>query len=194
MALVAMFAFSTMASAQFGLGGLMKKKKKAVECEVVTWKTGDKVTLTNPFSEDPKTMQQLYSWEENFSDKAMKAKIQELFMDDEAFNNKKRAAGEVAKDRKIFEILYSYNDWRIVRDDYDVPRYRYINFYVISGLQNGLVVAEEYVATNKYQGGGTYADTMTFELYNPVTRSISGTATQHPHRWLITDWVYKPAE
>ena len=66
MAVIAMFAFSTVADAQFG--GLLKgaskavgsglikgkKKTKAENVEVMNWKAGQMVTVENPFNPEAK--------------------------------------------------------------------------------------------------------------------------------------------
>ena len=143
MALVAMFAFSTVADAQ--LGGLLKssgllkskkqKQKEAIDkynaevdarnqaekkaaqekvYEVNDWKTGGKISTTRIFGCDPVKKNQVYMREANWRDKAMKKKIIEQFVSDVQFDNRKLADDNRLKNRKIVEVVFEETDWRII--------------------------------------------------------------------------------
>ena len=204
MALVAMFAFSTAADAQFG--GLLKgaskavgsglikgkKKTKAENVEAMNWKAGQVVTVQNPFSPEAKPWKSewIFDKEMNFQDKEMKKKLVELYLDDEKFNNRKRAADDILKDRKIVEILFVDDSWKFNRDNLGDILSRYLNFLVVSELTNGFTIVDECYVVNKYTGGGTYDTNYKFSL-DVMAYTNFGTYIKYDKRYLVTDWQHK---
>ena len=204
MALVAMFAFSTVANAQFG--GLLKgaskavgsglikgkKKTKSENVEVMNWKAGQMVTVENPFNAEAKPWKSewIYDKEKNFQDKEMKKKLVELYLDDEKFNNRKRAADDITKDRKIVEILFVDDSWKFNRDNLGDILSRYLNFLVVSELTNGFTIVDECYVVNKYTGGGNYDTNFKFSL-DVMAYTNFGTYIKYDKRYLVTDWQHK---
>ena len=131
MALVAMFAVSTTADAQsiIGLGKRLLKKKDKVEvtdpktgettvkktdkgvCEVTSWKTGEMVTVEKFYaSMKVMTADEIWGWEKNFRDKEGKKEMIEFLLDNEKFENRKRAADHRYKDRKLVQCIFRNDD------------------------------------------------------------------------------------
>lgn len=228
-ALVATFAFSTEADAQFGLGRVVskavskatnkqKKTKEQLglteengqvlfngkpvdqtykEVTVKNWQTGEMETITNPFlrgngqPEKPITSQEIYKEEKNFQDKEMKTKIIEAFMEDEQFNDRKRAADDVLKGRKVVDIIFQFTGWMINRDKWDNIESRWIRVYVISELTNGFTCAEQCTVTNKYEGGGSYSNAFIFKVIEDYWKAANKPGFRLVDRRLVTDWEHK---
>lgn len=238
MALIAMFAFNEVASAQFGIGralaGAAKKKQqqnaisayttgptskydnsgKTVrdgqvyfngqpvdmtykEVTVKNWKTGEMETVENICvrgdgrPEEPKTSQDIYKDEVNFQDKEMKTKIVDAFMEEEKFNDRKRAADDMLKGRKVVDVLFKYRDWQIQRDKYENITDRYMFVYVISELTNGYTIVEDYKVTSRYEGGGSYSNSFLFKFYEDYWKAYGRPGHSVPYRWMVTDWEHK---
>ena len=224
MAFVAMFVFNTVAVAQFGVGGLIKKatqkKDKEVlgksyskdgqlmfngkpvdmtykEVTVKNWQTGKMETIENPIlrgdgkPEQPVTSQKIFEKEANFQDKEMKQKIREAFMSDENFNNRKRTAEDIMKDRKVVALLFMAGNWQIKRDKWENIESRLIGLRVISELTNGLTVAEKYLVNNKYEGGGSYSTTFNIKIDEEYWKAANKPGFWVTERRLVTDWEHK---
>ena len=208
MALVAMFAFSTVADAQ--LGGLLKKAKQAVGVEkketaaeratrisqesqkarqdaeaakanekhpvtVYNFKFKDNMTIENFWpSRKPYTKEQIFNREKSFSNKEMKKKIVEAYLDNEKINNRKRAANDLLKDRKVVEVIFVDDNWV---DYSSAKEKRYLNFLVITEVNQGFTVCEENRVFQKYLGAGTYSDVLTL--------------ADIPEEHLVVDWEHK---
>ena len=163
------------------------------QVELKNWKTGEigKVENTFVWRGEPaqiKTSEMIYYNEKNFSDKASKKKIIELFLDDEKFNNRKRAADDILKDRKIVAVLFKADSWTINRDNIDNITSRMIEMQVVSELTNGFTICDEWVVGNDYAGGGNYADAMRFTL-KITTKGAYGKNGEY--RWYLKDWEHK---
>lgn len=222
MALVAVFAFSEVANAQFGIGRAIAnaaKKKQPLgktvdnngqvmfngkpvdmtykDVTVKNWKTGEMETVTNICvrgdgkPEEPKTSQKIYEEEQNFQDKEMKAKIVDAFMEEEQFNDRKRAADDMLKGRNVVDILFKFRDWRIKRDKWENITERELFVYVVSELTNGYTIVEDYRVTNKYEGAGTYSNNLLFSFYEDYWKAAGKPGHSVPHRWMVTDWEHK---
>lgn len=220
MAIVALFAFSTVADAQFGLLKAAKKvvgkkkdpsqayydqlakEKEAKEAKeneakakmwpVNNWITGTVVEVSNLWYENnPLSKKTILDEEQNWRDKAMKKNIIEQFLDDEKFNNKKREAGSLMKDRKVVAILFMDADWKIDRDKWDAITGRYAGINVVSELALGFTIVEEYNVSSKYQGAGAYSDTFQFDL-----RYFPGKTESYRHtvyrQFMLKDWEHDP--
>ena len=121
----------------------------------------------------------------------MKKNIIEQFLDDEKFNNKKREAGSLMKDRKVVAILFMDADWKIDRDKWDAITGRYAGINVVSELALGFTIVEEYNVSSKYQGAGAYSDTFQFDL-----RYFPGKTESYRHtvyrQFMLKDWEHDP--
>lgn len=206
MALVAMFAVSTTADAQFGLLksigkdlGIKGKKKvkdpktgetikiKEDEFVVRNWKTGEDEIVKNPFPE-ARPWSNLLETEKNFQDKAMKKKIIERLLDEEKFNNRKRKSDDIMKDRKVVYVLFRNDEWTNQRNDYGSLTNRYLVCDVISELTNGMTIDEYTYVNNKYSGGGDWSENFVFVVQqNAATMTTSAYKEVH----LVTDWEHK---
>lgn len=182
MALVAMFAFSTVADAQFGLGGLVKSAKKALKkekktieetekraesapkktskgtCEVRNWETGEMMTIEKPYaSMEVKTAEEILGWEKNFRDKEGKQQIVEYVLDTEKFENKTRKATNLDKDRKLVQVIFRSDDWQLYYDAWGDVNGRSMWICKIFELTNKATKWETIELKQNY-GGGKYSD------------------------------------
>lgn len=118
----------------------------------------------------------------------MKKKIIENLLDEEKFNNRKRKADDMMKDRKIVYVLFRDNEWNNQRNNVGTLTNRYIVCDVISELTNGLTIDEYTFVNNKYTGGGGWSESFTFVVQkNEPTMPRSGYTEIH----LIRDWEHK---
>lgn len=173
-----------------------KKQKELEENKTKMWEmnnylAGQKVKATNIFPENnPVDAATIYEWAKNFKDKATIAKISAQVKDEEAFNDRKRKAGDLQKGRKIVDILFDNTDWQIRRDKYDVITGRYIGAIVVFELASGFTVVEEYNVSANYEGAGKYSDNLKIEL-----RYLPGNSEYYGHivykQWMVTDWEHK---
>ena len=186
MALVAMFAFSTAADAQFGLlkaakKAVSKKEKvtvvnpttgetetktlKSAEVQVRNWKTGEMVVVENPYQKDPDnkpfTADQLWNKEKNWQDVDSKKQIIQSILSDEKFNNRKRAADDIEKDRKLVAVIFACNDWTVQYYNDGTINKREVELYTVHELSNGLTRAQLCYYSQKYTGGGEYSKALT---------------------------------
>ena len=163
------------------------------QVQIKNWKTGGIDTVDNPFTKDgkvaaPITSATYYKYEKNFSDKAMKKKIIEAFLDDEKFNNRKRESGDLLKDRKVVEVVFLNDGWKINRNNLDDIVSRTIEISVISETTNGYTVCDDYYVNNTYTGGGTYEDSFKFKMHETYKGAYG---KDGEHRWFVTDWEHK---
>lgn len=171
----------------------IKSGKKSRTYEVRNWKTGQMQTVTDKEMggfiqadggvvllkpEDMMiTAKDLYNEEENWHDKAAKKSIIEQILSDDKFDNRKRAADDLHKDRKIVAVLFKDRDWQDVYSD-GVKTDHSVRLIIVSELANGLTKADwvQYIA--KYEGWGEYSDTI---------RKWGATAKQ----LYVIDWEHK---
>lgn len=171
----------------------IKSGKKSRTYEVRNWKTGQMQTVTDKEMggfiqadggvvllkpEDMMiTAKDLYNEEENWHDKAAKKSIIEQILSDDKFDNRKRAADDLHKDRKIVAVLFRDRDWQDVYSD-GVKTDHSVRLIIVSELANGLTKADwvQYIA--KYEGWGEYSDTI---------RKWGATAKQ----LYVIDWEHK---
>ena len=133
----------------------------------------------------------IFEKEANFQDKEMKQKIREAFMSDENFNNRKRTAEDIMKDRKVVALLFMAGNWQIKRDKWENIESRLIGLRVISELTNGLTVAEKYLVNNKYEGGGSYSTTFNIKIDEEYWKAANKPGFWVTERRLVTDWEHK---
>lgn len=179
MAFVAMFAFNTVAEAQ--IGGLLKAAKKAVSkketvaapsttettpkkadkgvCEVKNWKTGEMMQTEKLYaSMKVLTADEIWGWEKNFRDKEGKKEIVEFLLDNEKFENRKRAADHRYKDRKLVQCIFRNNDWDILRNEYGTISCRRMWVAAIYELTDGTTMYDSNEWDSYYQGDGKYSN------------------------------------
>lgn len=212
MALVAMFAFNTVADAQ--LGGLLKKAKAAVTgtsskdayfkqqeqlekarkeqearfakekankgtCVVKNWKTGEMMETEKLYaSMEVFTAEQILDWEQNFRDKEGKKVLIQYIMDEEKFENKKRKAENINKDRKLVQVIFRKDDWRLYHDNWGNITSRSMWVAEIYELTNGTTLVNSIEYDQKCIGSGKYSDTFSW---------IQGTGKYG----LVKDWEHK---
>ena len=178
MALVAMFAFSTAADAQsiIGLGKRLLKKKDKVEvtdsktgettvktttkgvCEVKNWKTGEMMTVEKLYeSMKVLTADEIWGKEKNFRDKEGKKLIADFVIDNEKFENRKRKAESVRKDRKLVQIVFMQDDWQLYRNNLGILTGRSMWINKIFELSNGATMWESIELKQDY-AGDNYSD------------------------------------
>ena len=167
------------------------------EVTVRNWKTGEMETIENICKrgngqpDKPMTSQEIYKEEQNFQDKDMKAKIINAFMEDEQFNDRKRAADDMLKSRKVVDVLFKFRDWKINRDKWDNITDRYMFVYVVSELTNGYTIVEDYSVKCRYEGAGTYSNSFIFSFYEDYWKAANKPGFTVPHRYMVTDWEHK---
>ena len=169
-----------------------EREARLKEVEVKSWKTGKMEKVANPFIinnklASPETTAQIYAKEKNFSDKDSKKKIIEQFLDDEKFNNRKRGANDVLKDRKVVEIVFLDDSWSINRTNMGDIKSRTMEFYAISEMTNGFTVCDRYYANNTYAGGGNYEVNIRFSL----KETYHSGSSDGQYRWFVVDWEHK---
>lgn len=194
LALIAAFAFSTTADAQLGLGKLIQKKEKVVDPKtgktvklrsdqsfVRNWKTGEMEIVDNPF-EKCYTTEEIYKYSKTLTNMTLKKHIVTDIVYDERDKNINRPATNPLKDRKIAAIIFQGAGWagKMGED-------RYIRFYVIYELTNGLTLMTDLRAWMEYLGDGKYSDVYTYQ----VGRSGSVESGLY-EPGLVKDWEHDP--
>ena len=183
MALVAMFAVSTTADAQsiIGLGKRLLKKKDKVEvtdpktgettvkktdkgvCEVRSGKTGEMVTVEKFYaSMKVMTADEIWGWEKNFRDKEGKKEMIEFLLDNEKFENRKRAADHRYKDRKLVQCIFRNDDWKILRNNDGTISCRRMWVAEIYELADGTTMFDSNEWDSYYQGAGKYSNNFAY--------------------------------
>ena len=160
--------------------------------EIKNWKTGQMEKVANPFKwhNEPiesYTQDKIYGWEKNFQDKAMNKKIIEMFIDKEKFDNRRRKADDMLKDRKVVEILFEKDSWKMYYDNLGDITSREQKISVVTELTGGYTVCEGYYVVQKYTGGGTYDETFSFNMIH----TYSGGNPDGDWRFYVKDWEHK---
>lgn len=183
MAVVAVFAFSTMSYAQFGfLKKAVGGSEKGKEYELMNWKTGQMMKYKNIFNRKPMTAAELKSENRNFQDEKAKNEIWRQFQTYEQALEKDLDSDDLRVNRKIVAILYCMSDWSVTRNELGIPKDRFQRCYIISELRRGITLAERYDVIETYESGKGYSGTFYFDLvkYNG-----------DPMRYLVLDWEHK---
>lgn len=217
MALVAMFAFSTAADAQFGklkslVGGKKKeptfqeridaeKKKKDDEWEALTkkmWEVSNfmiptgKMTSTNLFpANDPQPTKEFTKEGINFADKESKKSITEQVIGYLTSDKKKSEDGPIIGSRKPVKFIFTQQDWRVEANSLGTPIRRIYQVWVISELSIGTTIAEKVTIWSAYQGGGNYSKS--YEI-GVERKPGSSEYWKKDIKWqyMLTDWQHDP--
>lgn len=172
----------------------IKAGTKSRTFEVKNWKTGQMMTVTDQdlgglIKEDGGnvllkkddmliTTNDLYKEEVNWKNMADKKSIIEQILSDDKFDNRKRAADDLYKDRKIVAVLFRDTDWKDVFASDGEKTDHSVRVIIVSELANGMTRADwvQYVAA--YKGWGEYSETI----------RKWGTTAQHR---ILIDWDHK---
>ena len=153
----------------------IKSGKKSRTFEVRNWKTGQMVAVTDKElggfiqkeggnvllnKEDMLvSAEDLFKEEENWKNMADKKSIIEQILSDDKFDNRKRAADNLYKDRKIVAVLFRDRDWQDVYSDGEKTAHS-VCVIIVSELANGLTKADWAQYTAAYRGYGEYSETI----------------------------------
>ena len=153
----------------------IKSGKKSRTFEVRNWKTGQMVAVTDKElggfiqkeggnvllnKEDMLvSAEDLFKEEENWKNMADKKSIIEQILSDDKFDNRKRAADNLYKDRKIVAVLFRDRDWQDVYSDGEKTAHS-VCLIIVSELANGLTKADWAQYTAAYRGYGEYSETI----------------------------------
>ena len=153
----------------------IKSGNKSRTYEVRNWKTGQMMTVTDKElggfvqkeggnvllkKEDMLiTSNELYQEEVNWKNMADKKSIIGQILSDDKFDNRKRAADDLYKDRKIVAVLFKDTDWKDVYSDGQKTDHS-VYVIIVSELANGMTRADwvQYIAA--YKGWGEYSETI----------------------------------
>ena len=181
MAIVAMFAFSTVANAQFGLiggvaGALSSKKKKAKEVGLAN---GEKIKTTLT----PIGKSEVLAWEDMEDETAQAGIFKAMQKKQNKYNNDADSRLKVGDEWKgeIVKIGILAETWSYSRDNWGDIKSRSVPFFTILKNKLGYYVTDKFWATQAYNGS-TY-DAFTID---PI---MGGTADANKYRRVIIDWL-----
>ena len=181
LALVALFAFNTVAEAQFGLlggmaGALSNKKKKGKE---VALANGEKIKTTLT----PIGKTEVLSWEDMEDEAAQAGIFKAMQKKQNKYNNDTDSRLKVGDESKgeIVKIGITSETWTYSRDNWGDIKSRSLPFFIILKNKLGYYVTNKFWATQAYNGS-TY-DAFTID---PI---MSGTAEANTYRRVIIDWL-----
>lgn len=140
------------------------KAESVMMVEVKNWKTGKMETVQNPYqkSNPPYTADMIYKDEKNWQDVDSKKQIIQSILSDDKFENRKRAADDIEKDRKLVAVIFACNDWAVRYYTDGTINKREVELYTVFELSNGLTRAQLCYYSQKYTGGGEYSKALTF--------------------------------
>jgi len=180
-AIIALFAFNTVAEAQFGLiggvaGALANKKKKSKDVGLADGKTAN--TNLTPIGKT-----EVLSWVDMDDDdvnvkifKAMQKKQNKYNNDsDTRLKRSDEYKGEVVMIGVLQET------WGYTRDNWGEIKNRYVPIFIILKNKLGYYVTDKFFATQAYNGSGYDAFTI-----DPI---MGGTADANKYRRVIIDWT-----
>ena len=181
MALVAMFAFSTVSHAQLGLLGgvknaLSSKKKKDKEVQLVNGEAV-KTSLT------PIGKQEVLSWIDMDSEETNTQIVKAMRKKQNKYNNDSDSRLKVGDEWKgdIIMIGVLQETWSYSRDNWGEIKSRSVPFFTILKNKLGYYVTDKFWATQVYNGSGYDAFTI-----DPI---MSGTADAAKYRRILIDWT-----
>lgn len=181
MALVALFAFNTVAEAQFGLiggvaGALSNKKKKGKE---VALANGEKIKTTLT----PIGKSEVLSWDDMEDEAAEAGILKAMQKKQNKYNNDSDTRLKVGDESKgeIVKIGILAETWGYSRDNWGDIKNRYVPFYIILKNKLGYYVTDKFFATQAYNGSSYDAFTI-----DPI---MGGTADANKYRRVIIDWL-----
>lgn len=181
LALVALFAFNTVAEAQFGLlggvaGALSNKKKKGKDVALADGQTV-KTSLT------PIGKTEVLSWVDMEDETAEAGIFKAMQKKQNKYNNDSDSRLKVTDEFKgeIVKIGILQETWSYTRDNWGDIKSRYVPFFVILKNKLGYYITNKFSATQAYNGS-TY-DAFTID---PI---MGGTADANKYRRVIIDWT-----
>lgn len=181
LALVALFAFNTVAEAQFGLlggvaGALSNKKKKGKDVALADGQTV-KTSLT------PIGKTEVLSWVDMEDETAEAGIFKAMQKKQNKYNNDSDSRLKVTDEFKgeIVKIGILQETWSYTRDNWGDIKSRYVPFFVILKNKLGYYITNKFSATQVYNGS-TY-DAFTID---PI---MGGTADANKYRRVIIDWT-----
>lgn len=180
-ATIAMFAFTTVSHAQFGLiggvaGALSKGKKKGKEVKLASGQE-IKTTLT------PIGKTEVLSWADMEDETAEAGIFKAMQKKQNKYNNDTDSRLKVGDEWKgeIVKIGILQETWSYSRDNWGDIKSRSVPFFTILKNKLGYYVTDKFWATQAYNGS-TY-DAFTID---PI---MSGTADANKYRRVIIDWL-----
>ena len=181
LALVALFAFNTVAEAQFGLiggvaGALSNKKKKGKEVALADGQT-IKTTLT------PIGKSEVLSWPDMEDETAYAGIFKAMQKKQNKYNNdsdNRRKVGDEFKGEVVM-IGVLQETWSYSRDNWGEIKNRSVPFFIVLKNKLGYYITDKFWATQAYNGS-TY-DAFTID---PI---MGGTADANKYCRVIIDWT-----